>query len=69
MKFTDAVRAYWRLWFPQLPGERSARDTSFVVSFVKEHAQGNNSLQAGKFLTRHNHNQMIDKLKSYRFSS
>lgn len=69
MKFTESVRAYWRLWFPQLPEESSARDTSFVVSFVKEHAQGNNSLQAGKFLTRHSHDQMIDRLEGHRFSS
>lgn len=67
MKIIELVRAYWRLWFPSMPVGRCAQDSLFVMSFVKEHAQGNVSLQAGKYLTRTNHDKMIDELKGYRF--
>lgn len=69
MKTFELVRAYWRLWFPPVPESGCDQDLSFVVSFVKEHAQGNISLQAGKFLTRSRHDKMIDELEGYRFSA
>lgn len=68
MNISELVRAYWRLWFPPMPEEQHARDSFFVASFVKEHAQGNISLQSGKFLTRESHNAMIDGLRGHHFS-
>jgi len=69
MKIRDAARAYLRLWFPRVPSTEQAVDADFVVSFVKEHAQGNVSLQSGKFLTRSAHDKMIRELENHRFSA
>lgn len=68
MGINELVRAYWRLWFPPMPKGQCGLDSLSIVSFVKEHAQGNVSLQAGKFLTRGSHDKMIEELKDYRFS-
>lgn len=69
MKIVETVRAYWRLWFPSIPEQRDTQESSLALSFVKEHAQGNISLQAGKFLTRSNHDKMIDELEGHRFTA
>lgn len=68
MKLTELMHAYWRLWFPRVPQRIDADDQSFVSSFIKEHAQGNISLQAGRFLTRTSHDKLIQELEGHRFS-
>lgn len=69
MKLTELMQAYWRLWFPRVPQSGDADDKHFVRSFIKEHAQGNISLQAGKFLTRTSHEKLIKDLEGYHFSA